>query len=219
MKKNILVGMLVSFALTLAVIAQAQEQTAANTNKTTTPGSDSVVHVAYKTVSRKDMPGAVSILNPPQYLDKHYGTYPLEGTAAFIGGNNFWNIGTPLVLIDGVPRSINDITANEIEQISFLKGANAVVLYGSRAANGVTLITTKRGRPGMSQINVRANSGINVPKSYPDFLGSAEYLRFYSQALQNDGLPALDPDSIARYAAHTNPSRYPDIDYFSSQYL
>jgi TonB-linked SusC/RagA family outer membrane protein len=165
------------------------------------------------------MPAAVSILNPPQYLDKHYGTYPLEGTAAFIGGNNLWNLGTALVLIDGVPRSINDITANEIEQISFLKGANAVVLYGSRAANGVTLITTKRGRPGMSQINVRANSGINVPKSYPDFLGSAEYLRYYSQALQNDGLPALDPDSIARYAAHTNPYRYPDIDYFSSQYL
>ncbi len=68
-----------------------------------------------------------------------------KDTSAFIGGRNLWNIGTALVLIDGIPRSINDITANEIEQISFLKGANAVVLYGSRAANGVILITTKRG--------------------------------------------------------------------------
>jgi TonB-linked SusC/RagA family outer membrane protein len=219
MKKNILVALLISFGLSFGMKLQAQEQAATGNNNSPASAGDSVVHVAYKTVHRKDMPGAVSILNPPQYLDKHYGTYPLEGTAAFIGGNNLWNIGTPLVLIDGVPRSINDITANEIEQISFLKGANAIVLYGSRAANGVMLITTKRGRPGVSQINVRANSGINVPKSYPDYLGSAEYLRYYSQALQNDGLPALDPDSIARYAAHTNPYRYPDIDYFSSQYL
>src|ERR1044072_1412687 len=163
MKKNILVVILVAFALCLRVIAQAQEPTTTNTNNSPVSGSDSVVHVAYKTVDRKDLPGAVSVLNPPKYLDKHYGTYPLEGTSAFIGGSNFWNVGSALVLIDGVPRSINDITANEIEQISFLKGANAVVLYGSRAANGVMLITTKRGRPGVSQINVRANSGINVP--------------------------------------------------------
>jgi hypothetical protein len=70
MKINILIGMLVSCALSLGVMAQAQEQTATNTNNTTTTRSDSVVHVAYKIVNRKDMPGAVSILNPPQYLDK-----------------------------------------------------------------------------------------------------------------------------------------------------
>jgi TonB-linked SusC/RagA family outer membrane protein len=220
MKQNILVALLIGCGLSLGIKVQAQEQTATGNNNAPGSASDSVVHVAYKTVNRKDLPGAVSILNPPQYLDKHYGTYPLEGTAAFVGGSNLWNIGTALVLIDGVPRSINDITANEIEQISFLKGANAVVLYGSRAAHGVTLITTKRGRAGVSQINVRANSGINVPKSYPDFLGSAEYMRYYNQALQNDGLPALYADStITSHAAHTNPYRYPDIDYFSSQYL
>jgi TonB-linked SusC/RagA family outer membrane protein len=220
MKKNILVVLLINCGLSVGINVQAQEQTATNNNDSSRSASDSVVHLAYRTVDRKDMPGAVSILNPSQYLDKHYGTYPLEGTTAFVGGSNLWNIGTALVLIDGVPRSINDITANEIEQLSFLKGANAVVLYGSRAANGVTLITTKRGRPGISQINVRANSGINLPKSYPDYLGSAEYMRYYNQALQNDGLPALYADStIDRYAAHTNPYRYPDIDYFSPQYL
>jgi TonB-linked SusC/RagA family outer membrane protein len=220
MKQNILVGMVVCCALNIVGISNAQGQTAANEKQTPAPGSDSVVHVAYRTVFRKDLPGAVSILNPPQYLDKHYGTYPLEGTAAFVGGNNLWNMGSALVLIDGVPRTINDITANEIEQISFLKGANAVVLYGSRAANGVMLITTKRGKQGAGMINVRANTGINVPKSYPDFLGSAEYMAYYNRALQNDGLPALYADStIARYAAHDNPYRYPDINYFSSDYL
>ncbi|MFL5746491.1 MAG: hypothetical protein ACJ751_17570, partial [Niastella sp.] len=97
MKKNILVAMLVTCGLSLGVIAQAQEQTATNNNNSPASGSDSVVHVAYKAVDRKDLPGAVSMLNPPQYLDKHYGTYPLEGTAAFIGGSNFWNLGTALV--------------------------------------------------------------------------------------------------------------------------
>ncbi|WP_240348395.1 SusC/RagA family TonB-linked outer membrane protein [Longitalea arenae] len=219
MKNTILLAMLISFGLSLNMNVQAQERAVSNNNSTEAAG-DSLVHVAYKSVHRKDLPAAVSILNPPQYLDKHYGTYALEGAAAFVGGSNLWNMGTALVLIDGVPRSINDITANEIEQISFLKGANAIVLYGSRAANGVMLISTKRGKPGLSQINVRANSGINVPKSYPDYLGSAEYMDYYNQALRNDGLPALYADStIARYAAHTNPYRYPDINYFSPQYL
>lgn len=220
MKKNILVAMVVSCGLSVGVISEVLGQTETNPKNVPMAGGDSLVHVAYRTVDRKDLPGAVSVLNPPQYLDKHYGTYPLEGTAAFIGGSNLWNIGPALVLIDGVPRSMNDITANEIEQISFLKGANAIVLYGSRAANGVILITTKRGKPGVAMINVRANSGINVAKSYPDFLGSAEYMGYYNQALQNDGLPALYADStIARYAAHSNPYRYPDVDYFSSEYL
>ncbi|HEX6427027.1 MAG TPA: SusC/RagA family TonB-linked outer membrane protein [Niastella sp.] len=219
MKINILVGMVVSCGLSLITSSKTQGQTETNPKNSPTLRRDSVVHVAYRTVDRKDLPGAISILNPPQYLDKNYGTHPLEG-ASFVGGSNFWNMGTELVLIDGVPRSVNDITANEIEQISFLKGANAVVLYGSRAANGVMLITTKRGKPGAGMINVRANSGINVPKSYPDFLGSAEYMTYYNQALKNDGLPALYADStITRYAAHSNPYRYPDIDYFSSDYL
>jgi TonB-dependent SusC/RagA subfamily outer membrane receptor len=220
MKKNILVAMVVACALSVGVMHEAVAQTATNPNNLQIAGGDSLVHLAYRTVDKKDLPGAVSILNPPQYLDKHYGTYPLEGSAAFVGGSNLWNMGAALVLIDGVPRSINDITANEIEQISFLKGANAIVLYGSRAANGVILITTKRGKSGVAMINVRANSGINVAKSYPDFLGSAEYMGYYNQALQNDGLPALYADStIARYADHSNPYRYPDVDYFSSEYL
>ncbi|HSC36390.1 MAG TPA: SusC/RagA family TonB-linked outer membrane protein, partial [Chitinophagaceae bacterium] len=106
------------------------------------------------------------------------------------------------------------------EQITFLKGANAVVLYGARAANGVVLITTKRGKAGIHGSSVRVNSGVSVPKSYPRFLGAAEYMSYYNQASLNDGLPALYADStIAHYASHSNPYRYPDVDYYSSAYL
>ncbi|WP_448633274.1 TonB-dependent receptor plug domain-containing protein [Pedobacter panaciterrae] len=160
-------------------------------------------------------------MNPSSYLEKHYGTYPLEGTEAFIGGSNLWNLGAALVLIDGVPRSLNDITTNEIEQISFLKGANAVVLYGSRAANGVILITSKRGKARHRQSSIRVNGGINVPKSYPEYLGSAEYMTYYNQASKNDGLaPMYDDATIKNYAASgANLYRYPDVDYYSSDYL
>jgi TonB-linked SusC/RagA family outer membrane protein len=124
------------------------------------------------------------------------------------------------VLVDGVPRSLADVTSIEIDQISFLKGANAVVLYGSRAANGVILITTKRGKIGDIKTRVRVNGGINVPKSLPDFLGSAEYMTYYNQASQNDGLTKQYSDAtIANYASHSNLYRYPDLNYYSSDYL
>ncbi|MDO6430323.1 SusC/RagA family TonB-linked outer membrane protein [Flavitalea sp. BT771] len=218
MKSNILLKIFLGAAcagLGLGAAGQALPEKGA-----TNLGNDSSVHVAYRSVGRKDLGGGISVLNPPSYLDKHYGTYPLEGSDAFIGGGNLWNIGAALVLVDGEPRSLNDITANEIEQVSFLKGANAAVLYGSRAANGVILITTKRGRAGIHGSSVRVNTGVNVPKSYPRYLGAAGYMSHYNQASLNDGLPALYADStIQKYAAHSNPYRYPDVDYFSSKYL
>ena len=181
---------------------------------------DSLVHVAYGTVAKKDLPGAISVLNPPSYLDKHYGTYPLEGIDAFIGGSNFWNLGTNLVLIDGMPGAITDVITSEIDQITYLKGANAVVLYGSRAANGVILITTKRGRIGKLKKTIRVNAGINKPKSYPDYLGSSEYMTYFNQASANDGLtPSFDNTTISNYASHSNPYRYPDVNYYSPDYL
>ncbi|HEY6902443.1 MAG TPA: SusC/RagA family TonB-linked outer membrane protein [Puia sp.] len=183
-------------------------------------GADSTVHLPYRNVERRDMPGGVSVLNPTQYLDKNYGTNAVEGIDAFIGGSNLWNPGVGLVLVDGEPRALADVTTNEIEQISYLKGANAVVLYGARAANGVILITTKRGRAGIHGSSVRVNTGISVPKSYPSYLGAADYMRFYNQASRNDGLTAPYADStIQHFADHTNPYRYPDVDYFSSDYL
>jgi len=219
MKSNILLTKLFFMGLGLAAVLSAAGQTGPYKGATNL-GADSVVHLAYRDTRLKDLPGGVSVLNPPQYLDRNYGMYPLEGIDALVAGNNLWNIGAGLVLVDGEPRSLNDVTANEIEQISFLKGANAVVLYGARAANGVILVTTKRGRAGVHGSSVRVNSGISVPKSYPSYLNAADYMSWYNQASLNDGLPAPYADSTIRhFAAHSNPYRYPDVNYFSSDYL
>jgi TonB-linked SusC/RagA family outer membrane protein len=219
MMKLIRIGIIIC-GLSIGFFSKVVGQTL-DISKSATEFKDSLVHVAYGTVLKKDLSGAISVINPSEYLDKSYGTSALEGVGAFIGGSNLWNLGTELVLVDGVPDSISNVTTTEIEQITYLKGANAVVLYGSRAANGVILITTKRGEVGDLVKKIRVNTGINKPKSYPNYLGSAEYMTYYNQACANDGITTgtFDQTTIDNYASHSNIYLYPDVNYYSSDYL
>ena len=180
------------------------------------------VQVAYRTVKDRDLLGGVSYVDIPEILDKNYTTYSLADMEAFAGGfnGNLWGMDQFLILVDGVPRDAASVMPTEIAQITFLKGAAAVALYGSLAAKGVVMITTKRGVPGEKMINVRANAGIHVPKRYPKYLGSAEYMTLYNEARVNDGLSELYSEAdIYHHAAGENPYRYPDVDYYSSDYL
>ncbi|QIH34284.1 SusC/RagA family TonB-linked outer membrane protein [Sphingobacterium sp. DR205] len=187
-------------------------------------GTDSatLVQVAFQKVQKKDLMGNVQSINIPQLLDKSYNTFSLENLDAFIPGynGNIWGMSGYLVLVDGFPRDANNVMPTEIDQISVLKGVNAIALYGSRAAKGVISINTKRGEAGGQQIKIRANSGINTAISYPEYLGSAEYMTLYNEARQNDGLSALySAETIYQHAAGTNPFRYPNVDYYSSDYI
>ncbi|WP_343319189.1 SusC/RagA family TonB-linked outer membrane protein [Sphingobacterium multivorum] len=184
--------------------------------------STTLVQVAFRKVQKKDLMGNVQSINIPQLLDKSYNTYSLENLDAFISGynGNIWGMSGYLVLVDGFPRDANNVMPTEIDQISVLKGVNAIALYGSRAAKGVISINTKRGKAGGQQIKIRANSGINTAISYPQYLGSAEYMTLYNEARQNDGLSALyGAETIYQHAAGTNPFRYPNVDYYSSDYI
>ena len=213
--KLIRIGMILC-GLSIGLFSEVAGQTT-DIKKSIISGNDSLVHVAYGTVAKKDVIGAISVLNPSEYLDKNYGTNALEGIDALVGGSNLWNQGTALVLIDGVPGAITDVITTEIDQITYLKGANAIVLYGNRAANGVILITTKRGKIGEIKKNIRVNAGVNVVKSYPDYLGSADYMTYFNQASANDGLSAkYNAATISNSASHSNPYLYPDVNYYSS---
>lgn len=120
------------------------------------------VQVAFRKVEKKDLLGGISVVNLPEKMEKNYTTYSLDGMEAYVGGfnGNLWSMGSDyLLLIDGVPREATNVLASEIEQITFLKGASAVALYGSRAAKGVIYISTKRGKANTKEINVRANTG------------------------------------------------------------
>jgi len=182
-----------------------------------------LVNVAFRTVPKKDLLGGVAVVNLPGLLQKNYTTGALDNLSAFAAGfnGNIWGMGEYLVLIDGVPRSATtDIHPTEIEQITVLKGAAALALYGSRAAKGVIQITTKRGVANEKRINVRVNTGLHVPKGYPDYLGSAEYMTLYNEARRNDGLePLYNQETIWNHYSGTNPYRYPDVNYYSPEYL
>jgi len=182
-----------------------------------------LVNVAYRKIEKRDLPGAISVINPGEFIDNDYNTSVTEGIYGRIGGllwsNNIWGLENALILIDGVPRNFSDIRLDEIEQITILKGVNAVALYGSHAARGAILITTKKGEAFTRKISVRANTGISSPKKFPEYLSSAEYMTLYNEARRNDGLPELyDEETINNYRTG-NRYRYPDLDYYSSEYL
>lgn len=120
---------------------------------------------------------------------------PGSAATIYLRGTNTYNTGnTPLVLVDGFRADFNRLTVYEIESISVLKDAAAVVLYGQEAAGDVILITTKRGRKGPTRISVDAEYGMQAFADLPDMLSSLEYATYYNQALSNDGLPAKFTD-------------------------
>ena len=168
------------------------------------------------------MQGGVSSYSVSDLLEKDHNMFALDGAQSLVGGynGNIWGQDA-LLLIVGVPRDAGaDVRANEVESITFLKSANAVALYGSRGARGVILITTKRGKANERSINVQANTGLYVPKRYPQYLNSWEYMTLYNEALRNDGLDELYTEQQIKnsYLAKDG-YRYPNIDFYSGDYL
>jgi TonB-linked SusC/RagA family outer membrane protein len=139
--------------------------------------------------------------------------------SGLLWNNNIWGLENAIVMIDGVRREFSDITFNEVQQISVLKGVNAVALYGSQAAKGIIFITTKKGETNARKIGVRVNTGVALPSALPNYLNSADYMNLYNEARRNDGLTDLfDATTIQNYRTG-NSFRFPSVDYYSSQYL
>ena len=210
-------------------------------NAQTADDADSIVakkkvHVAFRDKDADHLLGGVSYVDMEELSKKDYTTSSLEDMNALVGGwngGNLWgmdddrldtndNSNLPLVIIDGVKRPSNNVLPSEIEQITFLKGAQAVVLYGAKGAKGAILITTKRGKVDGLQIQANANTGWHVAKEFPEYLGSAEYITLYREALTNDGIDIPDKYSmqnIYNYASGKNPYRYPNVNYYSDEYI
>src|SRR5690606_13841001 len=184
--------------------------------------ANSKIKVGYQSMDRNNLIGGVSYVNMPEIMEKNFITYSLGNMEAFAGGfhGSLWGMNDVLILVDGVPRDGTSVMRTEVEQVTFLKSAPALALYGSRAAKGVILITTKRGTAGSRVVNVRANTGVLVPRRFPKYLGSAEYMTLYNEARVNDGLSELYSDEdIYNHASGNNPYRYPDVGYYSPKYL
>ena len=132
----------------------------------------------------------------------------IRGVSSFKGGTS------PLVLVDGVERSITDLDADEIESFSLLKDAAATAMYGAEGANGVILVTTKRGHIGKQQISLRVEQNLSVPYRIPDFVDSWDYMRLANEALVNDGMePLYSGDVIDLHESGADPDLYPNAQW------
>lgn len=133
----------------------------------------------------------------------------IRGTSSFAGGTN------PLVLVDGAPRNMQDIEPDEIESFTVLKDAAATAVYGAEGANGVILITSKRGKAEKPRITFRTEFGMATPTRLPEMLGAVDHMTLFNEARRNDGLPEMySADLIAKYVSGEDPELYPDTDWF-----
>jgi len=135
----------------------------------------------------------------------------IRGKATFTGSTD------PLILVDGVERSFGDIDANEIESVSLLKDASATAVYGVRGANGVVLVTTKRGEVGAPKVSLNYSYGLQTPTRLTDYCDSYDVLTLYEEGLANDNKSSqYTPETIAKYRDRSNPTYkylYPNVDW------
>lgn len=131
-----------------------------------------------------------------------------------VRGTGTLNVADPMVIVDGIESTMNDIDANDIESISVLKDAASAAIYGSKAANGVILITTKRGKAGQSTVDYSTNIGWQSATDLPVYATSAQYARLTNQARINGGLDALYSDEeIRKFEDGSDPYNYPNTNW------
>ena len=153
-----------------------------------------------------------------------------EDPKIVIRGVSSWNSSDPLVLVDGIERPMSSVDIHSVQSISVLKDASATAVYGVKGANGVILITTKRGTEGKAKISASASSALKLVSKLPETYGSADALYYVNQAIKHElGLSPSSwgdirsTDFINNYnapAGSIDPEtgllmseRYPDVDW------
>lgn len=200
-----------------------------------------VIVVGYGTQNKATVTGSISTLNNKELLKvptsnlstaitgklpgvvsiQQSGRPGEDAASVFIRGQSTWVNTNPLIIVDGVEReSFSQIDPNEVESISVLKDASSTAVYGVRGANGVILITTKRGVVGKPAISVSINTGLQQPVNVPQFLGSYDHLVLRKVATLNDGKnpdndPYLSDAMLEGYRTGANPYLYPDVNWYN----
>lgn len=182
----------------------------------------SVSTVSGKTLTQRPAPNAANLLQgrvaglqvtqPSSEPGRDNPGLLLRGRSSFSGGTS----NDPLVLVDGVTGSLNNLSPDDIENITVLKDAASASIYGARAANGVILVTTKKGRKGQTVVNYRFNVGRHTAIGLPDLItNSAEYMELYNAAAARSGLSPstyYPQAEIDKYRNATDRVQYPNFD-------
>ncbi len=143
-------------------------------------------------------------------------TIRIRGVTTYANDNDQSYRNNPLVLIDGIEGSLNSVNPNDIENMSVLKDAASAAIYGSRGANGVILITTKRAKKSEFKINYTGWVGIEEFTTLPEFVGAIDYMNAVNTANTNDGnTPDYAEDFIQEWQANmaADPDNYPNTNW------
>jgi TonB-linked SusC/RagA family outer membrane protein len=198
---------------------------------------DEVVVTGYGSQKRMSVIGSISTLQPKK-LEVGSTRALSNNLAGQIAGiiavqrsgepgydaSNFWIRGiasfsgtqTPLVLVDGIERDLNNIDPAEIESFSVLKDASASAMYGVRGANGVIVINTKRGKVGAPTVNVRVEHSISQPTKLPSFIGAADYMTLLNELKEDRNHLPYTQEQIDRTREGYDRDLYPDVNWLDA---
>jgi len=204
-----------------------------------TVGLEEVVVVGYGTQKKESVVGAITQVNNQSLMrsgtsnvtnaitGKLSGVLTIQQTGEpgasnseiVIRGLSSWNGSAPLVLVDGVERDFNSLDPNEVATISVLKDASATAVFGARGANGVIIVSTKRGKVGKPVLDFSASYGIQKATRIPDHISSYTTMSMYNVGLMNGGkyqdlVPKSVLDEYANPSTPLNALRYPNVNWF-----
>ena len=194
---------------------------------------DEVTFVAYGAQRKASVIGSISTIkadalaSPAGQLSsglagKLAGIVSLQRTGEPGAGSDFWIRGVntfganakPLILVDGVERSMDLVDTEDIASFSILKDATATALYGVRGANGIVLITTKRGQESKPQVNFKAEYGLTQPVKLPKLANTAQWIDYYNELYVDAGsAPVIDDYQREMYLSGADPDLYPSVDW------
>lgn len=210
------------------------------TMQTNPMGLNEVQVVGYGTVNRITSTGAVSSIKgdvirrvptanvqntlqgklPGFFSQQRSGQPGKDASDFYIRGISSLNPAgnQPLIIVDGIQytyEQLSQINVNEIENISILKDASTTALYGIKGANGVLVVTTRRGEIGKPKVNARVETGFQTPVRIPKFLNAYQTAMLRNEALTNDGLPSqFSSDDLELFKNHTDPYGHPDVNWY-----
>ena len=197
----------------VVIIAFGEQRKYAMSSSVSTIKEDEIVKASVANISNA-LAGRVAGLVTMQ----DSGTPGADGATLIVRGVGSWNSSSPLYVIDGIERNsdwFQRLDPSEVESFSVLKDAAATAVYGSKGANGVILVTTKRGVEGAPKITFSNSTSLTQPTRYPHYLNSYESLKLYNEALVNDGGEPLYSDAeLEHYKNHDDLYRYPDTDWY-----
>lgn len=227
----------VLISLMLLITANLVGQRFQNVNEEkSTPSDSSLINVAYGSIPLWKSTQAINTIKGDELRrstssslsNALYGRIPgltvLQGNGEpgydspelFIRGVSSYRQNNILTFVDGFESTFDQLVIDEIESITILKDAAATALYGIRGANGILLVTTKKGVIGAPKINFSAQTGLQYPTRLPKPLDAYNYARLYNEALTNEGKPVRYTDSdIAAYQAGNDPYFHPNVNWYN----